>query len=199
MLSRQTYRAFLVLALLAALSAGSSTNASAQEKEESSGSRVQLMLGASVSNEYKRGDLDTWFGELTGTTRQVDAGSPAFFIGRLSLLGSGSEGSLGFGLAVGAAVPADRSLWGTQTIFGGRTELVVNPFIAHVALPLLVPVSDGDGVTVSIAGYPPGCAGRRPGSWHLPGASTRPSARRRRHFGCRRIMEAPGPISASSS
>ena len=109
------------------------------------------MLGASLSNEYKRGDLDTWFGELTSSTRQVDEGSPAFFIGRLTLLGSGSESSLGFGIAVGAAVPADRSLWGTQTFFGGRTELVVNPYIAHVALPLRVPLSEGDNVTASIA------------------------------------------------
>ena len=142
--------AYGVLALVAVLLAGSSTNASAQE-EESSGSRVHLMLGASLSNDYNRGDLDTWFGELTGSTRQVDAGSPAFFIGRLTLLGSGSGSSLGLGIAVGAAVPVDRSLWGTQTIFGGRTELVLNPFIAHVALPLRMPLSQGENVTVSIA------------------------------------------------
>jgi len=101
--------------------------------------RPQLVFGlhGTLSNSYSRGNLDTWFGERTGDpSREVDQGSPAFWGLEAAVFLPVKEDAVLVGASMGFVIPASHSLWGTQLYFGGRQELVLNPAILSVALPI---------------------------------------------------------------
>ena len=107
----------------------------------------------SLMNSYKRGVLDEWFTEVTGDpTRLVDQGSPAFF----SLSGTlffdiSSNFALGVGTDVHVSSP--HALWGSQIFWGGRQEIVLNPFIVGFKMPLRIKIG-GAGMLMSITASP---------------------------------------------
>ncbi len=107
----------------------------------------------SLMNSYKRGLLDEWFTEVTGDpTRLVDAGSPAFF----SLSGTlffdiSSNFALGVGADVHVASP--HALWGSQIFWGGKQEIVLNPFIVGIKMPLRIKIGTA-GMQMSLTASP---------------------------------------------
>ncbi|MBN1938097.1 MAG: GyrI-like domain-containing protein [Candidatus Aminicenantes bacterium] len=107
---------------------------------------------ASLMNSYTRGGLDDWWAVRTGdSSRAVDAGSPSYFAGSFSLF-FGSVGPFKFGVGAEMNIPADHSLWGTQTYYGGRREVVLSPWIvaahAHFRIDL------GGGIPLSLTVTP---------------------------------------------
>jgi len=117
--------------------------------------KISLEFGFyySLMNSYKRGVLDEWFTEVTGDpTRLVDQGSPAFF----SLSGTMFfDVSSNFALGVGADVhiSSPHALWGSQIFWGGRQEIVLNPFIVGVKMPLRIKIGTA-GMMMSITASP---------------------------------------------
>lgn len=139
--------ALLVLLVSAAVSAGlepalggKSGDASAAAPDAAVGKiRPQFVFGihGTLSNSYNRGNLDDWFGELTGDPdRQVDQGSPAFWGLEATMFMPVRADAIMLGASLGFTIPASHSLWGTQLYFGGRQELVLNPMIFSFGLPL---------------------------------------------------------------
>jgi hypothetical protein len=81
--------------------------------------------------------LDTWFGERTGDPdQQVDQGSPAFWGLEAAMFFPINKDAILGGASMGFIIPASHSLWGTQLYFGGRQELVLNPTIVSVGMPI---------------------------------------------------------------
>jgi len=103
---------------------------------------------ASLMNSYARGGLDDWWAGRTGdASRAVDQGSPSYFSGSFSLF-FGSVGPFKFGVGAEMNIPADHSLWGTQTYYGGRREVVMSPWI--VASHLHLRLDLGAGIPLSL-------------------------------------------------
>jgi hypothetical protein len=116
-------------------------NAQAQTTPEESTKKMKphLLFGiyGTLYNTYNRGNLDTWFGEITGDPgRQVDQGSPAFFSVQGAVLFPFKKDELWGGASLEFAIPASHSLWGTQLYFGGRQELVLSPWLLSVGMPI---------------------------------------------------------------
>lgn len=106
---------------------------------------MQFGIYGTLYNTYNRGNLDTWFGELTGDpSRQVDQGSPAYFSFEGSVLFPMQPDQLWIGASMEIAVPADHALWGTQTFFGGRQEIVLTPWMFSVGMPIRYRLGQGD-------------------------------------------------------
>ena len=96
-------------------------------------------------NTYNRGNLDTWFSELTADPdRKVDQGSPAYFGIEGAVLFPLREDELWMGASFAFALPASHSLWGTQTFFGGRQELDLSPWVFSFGVPIRYRLGHGD-------------------------------------------------------
>lgn len=114
--------------------------------------RIELIFDSTLSNTYKRGNLDTWFSERTGDPdRQVDQGSPAFFGLGLAALFPNRTDTFQMGIGLGLILPPSHSLWGSQIYFGGRQELVLNPQIFCFFIPLKIQLIKGMYLSVSPA------------------------------------------------
>jgi hypothetical protein len=103
------------------------------------GSKIHVVIGVqgTLANSYTRGNLDTWFGELTGDpSEQVDQGSPAFFSLEGAMLFPVRSDAILLGASLGMAIPPSHALWGTELYFGGRQELELNPMIFSFGIPV---------------------------------------------------------------
>jgi hypothetical protein len=113
------------------------TNSETKNTYDETKVSFSLAFNASLTNSYTRGNLDTWFGERTNDpTRLVDQGSPAFFLLEAELIWSNSNAILSYGAGLGFVIPPSHSLWGTEVIFGGGHELVLNPVIISIYMPI---------------------------------------------------------------
>jgi hypothetical protein len=100
---------------------------------------LEFVIGVqgTLANSYNRGTLDTWFGEITGDPdREVDQGSPAFFALEAAMLFPVKKEAIAGGISMSVAIPASHALWGTQLYYGGRQELVLDPMIFSVGMPI---------------------------------------------------------------
>jgi len=135
--------------------------------------KASLELGFyySLMNSYNRGLLDEWFIEVTADpTRLVDAGSPAFynFSGAL-FIDISPNFALGFGTEV--MISAPHALWGSQIFWGGRQEIVLNPFIVGFKMPLRIKIG-GAGMMMSITASPMMLMGWVTGTYDNSASST---------------------------
>jgi len=102
-----------------------------------SAGQVILEIHSSLVNSYARGNLDDWFAYLTDDpARQVDQGSPAYFVLRAGMLFPSNTSAFRMGMAVDFNIPARHSLWGTSLHYGGRQELILKPWIISFSVPL---------------------------------------------------------------
>lgn len=100
------------------------------------GPHFSFGLHGTVFNAYNRGNLDTWFGEMTGDPgRQVDQGSPAYFNVDATMYFPLQQDVLMAGASMGFSVPPSHSLWGTYLFFGGRDEIELMPMVMSVGMP----------------------------------------------------------------
>lgn len=112
---------------------------------------LEINVKTSLMNEYTRGNLDTWFGEITGDpNRKVDQGASTFFGAEAAIMFPAPNESVQIGAGLGFIIPPDRSLWGTSLFFGGRQELILNPFILSVNLPLRLQMMSQQNVYLDI-------------------------------------------------
>ena len=158
----------LILAMLLAF-IGSSANA---QPKPDVGAKAYLEFGAygTLFNTYKRGNLDTWFAERTGDpTRQVDAGSPAFWDFEVGVLFPNPKDTFQFGVGAGLIIPPSHSLWGTQLFFGGRREVVLKPQIISFYTPFKVQLGEAQGFYVTVS--PAMLMGWTTGTYTAPGTS----------------------------
>ncbi len=117
--------------------AGKVSKSKTNDAEDETKVSFSLAFNASLTNTYTRGNLDTWFGEQTNDhTRLVDQGSPAFFLLEAELMWSKSNEPLSYGVGMGYLIPPSHSLWGTEVVFGGGHELVLNPSIISFYMPI---------------------------------------------------------------
>ena len=117
--------------------AGGSSEPARETAVEKPGPEFAFGLSGTLANSYNRGNLDTWFGELTGDpNEQVDQGSPAFFAFDAAMYMPVKGDAVLLGASAGVILPADHSLWGTELYFGGRQELVLDPMIFSVGMPI---------------------------------------------------------------
>ncbi|MCZ6766188.1 MAG: hypothetical protein O7D32_04580 [bacterium] len=106
---------------------------------------MQFAIYSTVYNTYNRGNLDDWFAEQTNDPgRQVDQGSPAYFSFEGAVLFPMKPDQLWVGASFEMVLPADRALWGTQTFFGGRTEIVLAPWMFSIGMPIRYRMGTGD-------------------------------------------------------
>jgi hypothetical protein len=112
-----------ILFLFAVLIAFSS---SAQEKY------FELYGSASLNNAYLIGaPIQKWMND------DIRSGSPAFFnIGGTSFLPLNSQGTMHLGVDFAMYIPPSHSIWGSNLYFGGRNELVLNPYMLSLGMPL---------------------------------------------------------------
>ena len=123
--------------------AGKTTKSKTKNTDDKTKVSFSLAFNASLINTYTRGNLDTWFGEQTNDhTRLVDQGSPAFFLLEAELMWSKSKDPLSYGIGMGFLIPPSHSLWGTEVVFGGGHELVLNPFIISFYMPIKYALGD---------------------------------------------------------
>jgi hypothetical protein len=98
---------------------------------------VDFSFFHTLENSYKRGSLDTYFQERTGNpSKRVDQGSPAFYKLEADLYFPIDSESFMLGMGLGCAMPPSHSLWGTDLYYGGRSELVMNPYIVNFSIPM---------------------------------------------------------------
>jgi hypothetical protein len=117
--------------------AAASTSLSGEATTEVSKLEVVIGVYGTLTNSYARGNLDTWFGELTGDPdRQVDQGSPAFFGLEGAMLFPVRSDAILVGASLGMAIPASHALWGTELYYGGRQELELSPKIFSFGFPI---------------------------------------------------------------
>jgi len=96
-------------------------------------------------NTYNRGNLDDLWAEVTGDPgRMVDQGSPAYFSFAGAVLFPMKPDELWVGASFEVAMPASHALWGTQTFFGGRQEIVLAPGLFSVGMPIRYRLGEGD-------------------------------------------------------
>jgi hypothetical protein len=91
----------------------------------------ELFVFASLNNSYAIGDpLQTWMQD------DVKSGSPAFFnIGGTFMTALNPERTLYLGAGGSLNLPPSHSIWGSNLYYGGRDELVLNPYILSIDLP----------------------------------------------------------------
>ena len=111
---------------------------SAQEKY------FELYGFATLNNSYLiGGPLQKWIND------DVKSGSPAFFnIGGTTYIPVNSKNTMHLGVDFGLNVPPSHSIWGTNLYFGGRNELVLNPYILNIGMPLRLG-SGGSGLSMT--------------------------------------------------
>jgi hypothetical protein len=104
---------------------------------------LELGFFYSIMNSYKRGNLDTYFGNVVGdSSRAADQGSPTlmgieyFFANRIP--GSPIELAGGGSTVLGNS----RGIWGTKIVFGGNAVIKLKPFFMTAALSIRYYVSE---------------------------------------------------------
>jgi hypothetical protein len=109
-----------------------------------------MYVQGTLMNSYNRGKLDQWFAERTGIPNNaVDAGATTFFKAGLELdfeLDAGVE--IGTGLDM--IFPASHSLWGSYLFYGGRQEVVLDPQIISVNMPVRFSLGDETGLWLKL-------------------------------------------------
>lgn len=106
------------------------------------------MLGyGTLVNSYNLGLADTWFYQRSGA--HIDDGSPVYYGLDLRLLFGIENFSIGF--TFGFIIPISHSIWGTQIIYGGKYEIVLDPHIMTLGLPIKYRISDSVNVVAEPA------------------------------------------------
>jgi hypothetical protein len=91
----------------------------------------ELYGHATLNNSYAIGKpVQTWIND------DVMSGSPAFYnIGGTSFMSTGAANTLCVGVDFSITIPPSHSIWGSNLYFGGRTELVLNPYTVALGMP----------------------------------------------------------------
>lgn len=120
----------LVLLTLASMASG-------QDDSPARKARANLAFRFSFMNSFQRGNLDDYFHFIAqDPSRDVDAGSSAYFDVSFVFPWPGQSDMGWFGLGIGAMLFNSHALWGTKLGFGGRAELALKPFMMYVSVPV---------------------------------------------------------------
>ena len=64
---------------------------------------------------------------------------------------SSPESSFEIGLGAGLNFPVQHSLWGSSIVYGGRSEVVLDPYIVTLSLPIRLTPEAGEGLVLTLA------------------------------------------------
>jgi hypothetical protein len=105
--------------------------APAQTASQEPKSYLEIFGYGSLNNSYAIGKpLQQWMGD------DIQSGSPAFANFGAAILGSlDPENTLFMGVGVSMNVPPSHSIWGSNLYFGGRNELVLDPYTFSLDVP----------------------------------------------------------------
>lgn len=91
----------------------------------------ELFGSATLNNSYLIGTaMQKWMND------DIGSGSPAFYnvgFANFSSLNESNTSFLGVGFSIN--IPPSHSIWGSNLYYGGRNELVLNPYILSVGIP----------------------------------------------------------------
>lgn len=110
---------------------GKQNAGAASEQEALPKSYFEVFAYGSLSASFNIGTpLQQWMGS------DVQEGSPAFAnIGGIMFLGLDEESTMFLGVGMSLNIPPSHSIWGSNLVFGGRDEIVLNPYILSLDIP----------------------------------------------------------------
>jgi len=126
--------------------AGKGGKALATDEEAMPKNYFEIFAYGSLNNSFNIGTpLQQWMGD------DIQSGSPAFAnVGGIMFLGIDDENTMFLGVGMSMNLPPSHSIWGSNLYYGGRDELVLNPYILSLDIPFRYAFKGIDGFSLTV-------------------------------------------------
>ena len=123
---------------------------SKEESKKLNGLHLELGFQLSLSNSYKVGNVNTWYGEVSRYHDPVKSEATGFNQFDLRLMGGDIKQPFRFGVGGSYYMGSAQALTGATYEYGSNTSFGVKPSIVFLSLPIQVQVGNETGLYLTL-------------------------------------------------